>query len=67
MLKVGLLGLGTIGKVHKEEAYDVFKKENGPAKLEACFDICKENLSQAGDIRTYTDLNTFFENENSLF
>lgn len=63
MLKVGLLGLGAIGKVHKEAAYDLFLKENGPAKIEACFDLQEENFSQFADVRTYTDLDAFFENE----
>ncbi len=63
MLKAGLLGLGTIGKAHFERGYMAMSKESGPIKLEACFDVTKENLEIADGVRKYTDLDSFFENE----
>ncbi len=62
MLKVGLLGLGTIGKSHKG-VYEWIAKENGPVKAEAFFDVSEELLADTGDARTYTNLDTFFAQE----
>jgi len=62
MIKAGLLGLGTIGKIHLD-AYNRLKGENGITRLEACFDITEENMSEIEDVRKYTNLDEFFENE----
>jgi len=62
MLKGGLLGLGTIGKVHKS-AYDRIMSERDDVKVEAYFDLCPENFEGIENARTYTDLDEFFEKE----
>ena len=62
MIKAGLLGLGTIGKVHLD-AYKKLKEENGNTILEACFDITDTNLEGVEGVRKYTNLDEFFENE----
>lgn len=62
MSSAGLLGLGTIGRVHLE-AYEKLKAENSGINLEACFDISQDNLTCADAVRRYTDLDSFFEAE----
>ena len=61
MLKVGLIGRGSISKVH----LDAYKKmeEEGTVKLCAVCDIRESQLSDLGDARLYTDIDEFFENE----
>ena len=44
MLKAGLLGLGTIGSIHYSEGYKEIMANDGPVRLEACFDITPNNL-----------------------
>lgn len=61
MIKVGLLGLGFVGKIHLLQGYQKFDKSE--ISLEACFDISEDNLKLADCPRKYTDLDTFFENE----
>ncbi len=63
MLKVGLLGLGTIGKAHYERGYMAMGENSRTATVEACFDLNEENLKIAEGVRKYTDLDSFFENE----
>lgn len=63
MLKCGLLGVGSIGKTHLKDAFGTFKKYNEPVLLEACFDLCEDNLKLVDCERKYTDLDEFFEKE----
>ena len=61
MIKVGLLGLGFVGKIHLLQGYQKFDKSE--ISLEACFDISEDNLKLSDCPRKYTDLDAFFENE----
>ncbi len=61
MIKAGILGLGFVGKIHLTEGYDKFDKNE--VSLEACFDISRENCDAVNCPRKYTDLDTFFKNE----
>lgn len=58
MLKIGLLGRGTISYAHTK-AYE--KIEN--AKIVACCDIRPEQLDDIKDARKYTDIDTFLAEE----
>ena len=58
MLKVGLIGRGTISHAHTN-AYE--RIEN--AKIVACCDIRPEQLDDMGDVRKYTDIDTFLTEE----
>lgn len=63
MLRAGILGVsGSMGKCHKKR-YDMIAEENGFVKLEACFDISTDKLEEVSDLRTYTDIDEFLENE----
>ena len=61
MIKVGLLGLGFVGKIHLFNGYCKFNKSE--VSLEACFDVSEENLALVDCPRKYTNLDTFFEKE----
>lgn len=63
MLKAGLLGIGTIGSIHYSEGYKEIMANNGPVRLEACFDITPNNLDVVEGVRKYTDIDLFFESE----
>ena len=58
MLKIGLLGRGSISYAHTK-AYE--KIEN--AKIVACCDIRPEQLEDMKDARKYTDIDTFLAKE----
>lgn len=58
MLKIGLLGRGSISYAHTK-AYE--KIEN--AKIVACCDIRPEQLDDIKDARKYTDIDTFLAEE----
>ena len=61
MIKVGLLGLGFVGKIHLFDGYNKLDKDK--VSLEACFDLSMDALSEIDCPRKYTCLDTFFENE----
>jgi predicted dehydrogenase len=61
MIKVGLLGLGFVGKIHLTQGYLKFDKSE--ISLEACFDVAEDNLALVDCPRKYKDLDSFFENE----
>lgn len=61
MIKVGLLGLGFVGKIHLLQGYQKFDKSE--ISLEACFDMAEDNLALVDCPRKYTSLDKFFENE----
>ena len=61
-MRVGLLGLGFIGKIHNECAYT--DKFGMPlATVDACFDLDMEKLSSFPNSRKYTDVDEFLSNE----
>ena len=57
MIRVGLLGLGGIGKRHYEVAYS---DSSSGISLDACFDIVEENMRDVSCARKYTSLDEFF-------
>lgn len=63
MLKCGILGVGNIGKYHLKYSFEPLLKENDLLKLEACFDLCEENIMDVDCKRKYTDIDSFFEHE----
>lgn len=58
MLKVGLIGRGTISKSHTEAYAKI-----DDAKIVAACDIRSEMLDDLGDIRKYTDVDEFLASE----
>ena len=62
-VRVGLLGIGIIGKTHLQRGYQALMADGCDIRLEACFDLSEENLALAGNIRQYTDLDAFFAQE----
>lgn len=77
MIKVGLIGMGAMGRLHLDN-YQRLEKEGYPIKLVAVFDVdgrkfegavLQNNIVDMGtapdlsNIRTYTDAERFFEEE----
>lgn len=63
MLRVGLIGLGYIGKSCHLPVYEQLIKENGPLVLEACCDIRTECLDGLEHLRLYNDAFEMLEKE----
>ena len=61
MLKVGLIGNGSIAGSHRSAYKRLF--EQGEAQLAAVCDIRQECLEGLGDVRTYTDLDEMLQAE----
>ncbi len=60
MIRAGLLGLGMIGKIHYNTGYQELTDK---VRLEACFDVSRDNLSEIKGIRGYTDIDEFLKKE----
>ena len=58
MMNVGLIGVGSISRVHIK-AYEKIEE----AKIVACCDIRPETMEQFEDARKYTDIDLFLEKE----
>ena len=63
MLKVGIIGAGSIFKGAHLPAYERIVKENGPAVIEAICDICPETMEGMEGVRVYTDADEMLEKE----
>lgn len=62
MLKVGMLGYGSIAKSHTK-AYQQLKKENAGVEVVAYCDIRPEQMEGLEGVRKYTDMEEFLEKE----
>ncbi len=62
MIRVGLIGRGTIAGSH-ENAYRHIQKDGGELVIAAYCDIRPERLEGLGDARIYTDIDEFLKNE----
>lgn len=62
MLRVGLIGVGSISQVHRN-AYNRLAKQGADVVLEACCDVRPERLVGLGDVRLYTDVDAMLEAE----
>lgn len=65
MLRVGILGMGSIARNAHVKAYERIEKENGSIVIEACCDIRPEAMDEwkAKGIRTYTNADEMLEQE----
>ena len=61
-MKVGLIGRGSISYAHMA-AYDRMKAEQKDVEIVACCDIRPEQMDDMGDVRKYTNIDTFLEAE----
>lgn len=62
MIRVGLIGRGTISAVHVG-AYRRLKKEGADVEFAACCDIRPERMEDLEGVRTYTDIDEFLRGE----
>lgn len=62
MLKAGIIGNGGIAAAHNR-AYGRIREEKGPVVVEAYCDIRPERLTDLGEARTYTDIDTMLTEE----
>lgn len=66
MLKVGLIGVGSIASGAHLKAYERIAEEDGPVLVEACCDVCPEKLEKLKELQYLKDVRIYTEVEQML-